>query len=106
VLCCALADVGPRYERLALPRLPLGSSRGFGGALRLLALLLGSWRLLGLFRRLCRGLGLSLLYELEDVLLANAAAGSSALDLIEVHGILVGKPAHERGDDAPLRGVS
>jgi hypothetical protein len=26
--------------------------------------------------------------------------------LIEVHGILVGEPAHERGDDAPLRGVS
>ena len=43
---------------------------------------------------------------LENVLLADASAGSGALDVVEVDPVLVGEPAHERRDDAPLRRVA
>jgi hypothetical protein len=38
-------------------------------------------------------------------LFADAPAGAGAVDLVEVHIVLVRQPAHERRDDAPLRRV-
>jgi hypothetical protein len=39
-------------------------------------------------------------------LLADPAAGPRALDLLEVHVVLVGEPPDQRRDDPPLRGVA